>query len=145
MEIIRDHLDHWDETLPCVSLAVDRLTLARRRWRGVAADGEEFGFDLDHPLAHDDIFFENADARYLIAQKPEPVLTVLLTTPEQAAQTGWKVGNLHFQIAVTANAILAPDDPAIRQMLEREDIPYQPAEAVFQPLGGGHSHGHHAH
>ena len=33
-----------------VILTADRATLAKRRWRGVAQDGREFGFDLDHVL-----------------------------------------------------------------------------------------------
>ena len=124
---------------------MDRLTLARRRWRGVALDGTEFGFDLEHPLADGDVFHQSDTAFYRIAQQPEPVLEIALSSPLDAAQTGWKIGNLHFQIAVTAQTILAPDDPAIRQMLEREHIAYRPASAIFRPLGGGHSHGHAAH
>ena len=145
MEIIRDHLHHWNEALPCIAIPVERLTLAKRRWRGVAADSREFGFDLEHPLAHRDIVFATDMACYQIAQEPEATLEIRLTTLDQAAQLGWKVGNLHFQIAVTQDAILAPDDSAIRQMLTREDIPYRPTKAVFQPLGTSHSHGQHHH
>lgn len=145
MQIIRDHLHDWDKTLACFVLPVDRLTLARRRWRAFALDGTEFGFDLEHPLADGEIFFQSDIAFYRLAQQPEPVLEIFLSSPVDAAQTGWKIGNLHFQIAVTAQTILAPDDPAIRQMLERERITYRPANAIFQPLGGGHAHGHAAH
>ena len=143
MQIIRDHLTHWDRGLPRTVLSVDRLTLARRRWRGAASDGVEFGFDLDYPLADGDVFFADGATCYHLAQQSEPVLQVALISPLDAVQVGWNIGNLHFQIAVTDQTILAPDDPAIRQMLERERIPYQPAKAVFRPLGGGHSHGHH--
>ena len=145
MQLIHDHLHAWDKTLACFVLPVDRLTLARRRWRGVALDGTEFGFDLEHPLADGDVFFQGDIAVYRLAQQPEPVLEVPLTSPVDAAQTGWKIGNLHFQIAVTAQTILAPDDPAIRQMLEREHITFRPTSAIFRPLGGGHSHGHATH
>ena len=145
MQIIRDHLHDWDRSLACSVLPADRLTLAKRRWRGTALDGVEFGFDLEHPLADGDIFFQSDIAFYRLAQQPEPVLEVFLSSPVDAAQTGWKIGNLHFQIAVTAQTILAPDDPAIRQMLEREHIVYRAAQAVFHPLGGSHSHGNHAH
>jgi len=140
MEIIADHLHGWDRALPRIPLSAGRLTLAKRRWRGVATDGKEFGFDLEHPLADHDVFFQTATACYQLAQEPEPVLEVPLGTPERAAQIGWKVGNLHFQISVTPQAIFTPDDPAIRQMLERENIPYRPGRAVFRPLHGGHSH-----
>lgn len=145
MEIIHDHLVGWDAALPRTLLPVDRLTLSKRRWRGTAADGMEFGFVLEHPLADGDVFFQSAEACYQLAQQPESILEVALDTPIQAVMAGWKLGNLHFPIAVTAQAMLAPDDPAIRQMLGRENIPYQAILAVFRPFGGHHPHGHHAH
>ena len=141
MQIIRDHLHDWDKSLTCLVLPVDRRTLAKRRWRGVALDGTEFGFDLETPLVDLDVFFQSEIAFYRLAQQPEPVLEIFLSSPVEAAQTGWKVGNLHFPIAVTAQTILAPDDSAIRQMLERERITYRPTTAIFQPLHGEHSHG----
>jgi urease accessory protein len=146
MEIIRDHLHHWDSLQTRVPLLIDRLTLARRRWRALAEDGTEFGFDLEHPLADGDVFFQGASAYYQIEQKPELVLEIPLVAPDAAARMGWMIGNLHFQIAVEEGVIRAPDDPAIRQLLTREHIHHRQAEAVFRPLGGGHSHGHgHAH
>lgn len=145
MQIINDHLPEWDKSLACLVLPVDRLTLARRRWRGAASDGAEFGFDLEHPLAHGDIFHQSDVASYRIAQQPEPVLELQWSTPTEAARAGWLIGNLHFQIAIAAQKILAPDDPAIRQMLEREGIGYRTADEIFEPLGGSHSHGHAAH
>lgn len=130
-----------------VSIPVDRHTLAKRRWRGVAADGREFGFDLDSPLADGDAVFADADAGtiYRLAQQPEFVLAVTLRGAEDAARLGWLLGNLHFRVAVSAGAVQAPDDPAVRQMLDREHIHYHAEAAVFQPLGGGHTHGPHAH
>jgi urease accessory protein len=145
MEIIRDHLHAWHASLARVPLAVDRLTLAKRRWRRMAADGQEFGFDLEHPLADGDVFFQTSDAHYQIEQEPEPVLEIPLGSPEHAARLGWKIGNLHFPIAVTPDAIHAPDDAAVRQLLEREGIAHRPALAVFRPLTGSHSHGLHTH
>ena len=46
MQLIHDHLHRWNDSLPRIPLAVDRLTLTKRRWRGTATDGCEFGFDL---------------------------------------------------------------------------------------------------
>ena len=124
-----------------VLIATDRLTLEKRRWRGIAADGSEFGFDLEHALVDGDLVFVNGTAAYRIAQKPEPVLCVELGEARHAARLGWLLGNLHFRIAVTADGVQAPDDPAVRQLLEREHIHFHRTEAVFHPLGGGHSHG----
>lgn len=145
MQIINGHLHEWDKTLACLLLPVDRLTLARRRWRGKATDGAEFGFDLEHPLGNRDIFHQSDTAYYRIAQQPEPVLELRWSTPTEAARAGWLIGNLHFQIAIGAQKILAPDDPAVRQMLDRERIGYRAADDIFEPLGGSHAHGHAAH
>ena len=146
LQIVRDHLHAWDPARPRVALAVDRQTLAKRRWRGVASDGAEFGFDLERPLADGDVFFQSEMAVYHLAQCPEPVLEIPLgTDPTEAARLGWRLGNLHFPFAVAADArvALAVDDPAVRQMLARERIPFTPAERVFRPFSGGHSpHGH---
>ncbi len=51
MEIVRATLLEWNGSLPTVRISADRLTLAKRRWRGIADDGREFGFDLAAPLA----------------------------------------------------------------------------------------------
>lgn len=144
MQIIRDHLHGWDHARPRVALSADRLTLAKRRWRGTAADGMEFGFDLEHPLSDGDAFFQTDTAVYALAQRPEPVLEIPLgTDPADAARLGWRLGNLHFPLAFAENgAALAVDDPAVRGMLTREHIAFTPAERVFRPISGGHSHGH---
>ena len=143
MEIIRDHLHRWDEQLPRVPLRVPRETLAKRRWRGVADDGSEFGFDLEHPLDDGDVVFVSGTRAYVIAQQPEPVLEVRLDrTAADAARLGWMIGNLHFPLSIAGDLLLTVDDSAIRQLFERERIAYTPCERTFQPLSGGHSHEH---
>ena len=145
MQIIRDHLHDWDRARSRLALSVDRLTLQKRRWRGHAVDGAEFGFDLEHALADGDVFFQSAAAVYHLAQRPEPVLEIPLgADPAAAAQLGWRLGNLHFPLALAEdkNVALAVDDPAVRQMLAREHLTFTPAERVFRPISGGHPHGH---
>ena len=51
MEIIRGALPLPATAFAKISIPIDRYTLAKRRWRGVAEDGREFGFDLEAPLA----------------------------------------------------------------------------------------------
>jgi urease accessory protein len=143
MDLIRDHLaPHATPDLPRVALSVARLDLEKRRWRGVADDGRDFGFDLEHPLHDGAAFFATEAKVYLIAQRPEPVLELPLGDPATSARLGWKIGNLHFPIQVTNNAIRVAADPAIRQMLEREQLPFREATAVFAPLKGI-PHAHH--
>lgn len=140
--LVRDHLHAWDPALTRVAVPADRLAIEKRRWRGIAEDGTEFGFDLDHPLAHRDVVFADERAFYQLEQRPEAVIAITLGSAAEAARVGWMIGNLHFKIAVAADEILTPDDSAIRQMLSREGILTHASVAVFQPLLGAHSHEH---
>lgn len=147
MTIITQALEDSPAQLNIIRLAVERLTLAKRRWRGVAEDGAEFGFDLERPIADGAAFHQTGTSLYVIAQKYEPVLELLvadcgLKTGADAARVGWLIGNLHFQIEVLNDVIRVIDDSAVRQMFDREGLKFTACKRVFHPLGGGHSHGH---
>jgi len=141
MEIIRGALPPPSDILARIPLPIDRYTLAKRRWRGVADDGREFGFDLEAPLPDGAAVFQSDTAVYVIAQKYEPVLEVALGTDSPtAARLGWIIGNLHFQIEVAGALVRVVDDPAVRQLFERERIAFTACKRVFHPLSGGHRH-----
>lgn len=141
MELVHHALPKQNSALPTVRIPVERLTLAKRRWRGVAEDGREFGFDLEAPLADHAAIFQSDTATYVLAQKYEPVLEVALGTDSPtAARLGWMIGNLHFQIEVAGEIVRVVDDPAVRQLFERERIAYTACKRVFHPLSGGHHH-----
>jgi urease accessory protein len=141
MEIIRQLPALSETTSPLVRIPADRLTLAKRRWRGVAEDGREFGFDLEKPMPDGAVVFQDETTTYMIAQKYEPVLEVqLVQDPPAAAKLGWMIGNLHFPLEVTNDSVRVADDPALRQMFEREGIAYATCKRVFHPLAGGHHH-----
>jgi urease accessory protein len=148
MELIHDHLHHWNESLPRIPVLVDRLTLAKRRWRATAKDGTDFGFDLESPLENGDIFHETSAAVHVIEQKPEPVLEFALgETPAGAARLGWLFGNLHFPIQITDDCVRVVDDPAVLRVGARDHLRFHASEQIFTPLAGsaGHGHGHHHH
>jgi urease accessory protein len=130
-----------------IHLPASRATLAKRRWRGVAEDGREFGFDLDQPLAHGDHFFGESDKWYVVEQAPEEVLEIPVSTLEQAARVAWSLGNLHFGVQVLTDAVRVTEDPAVLQLLSREGIAHRRVTCVFVPLSAGahhhHDHGHH--
>jgi urease accessory protein len=123
-----------DQSLSGITLSVARLTVAKRIWRGTAADGVEFGFELERPLRHGDTFWQTATARYVIAQQPEAVVEVSLqVAPSAAAGIGWAVGNLHLELQAEPTRLLAPDEPAVRQLFERLKVSYTPTTAIFRP------------
>jgi urease accessory protein len=141
MIIVRKPTENSADALPRIPMRVERLTLAKRRWRGAADDGTEFGFDLDVPLTDGVTFFLGDAAAYFIEQRPEPVLEVaLIPKPAPVARLGWTIGNLHFPIQVTDECIRVPDDVALRQLFEREKIPFTAAERVFVPFAKSHGH-----
>ncbi len=142
MELITDHLAPGETAKQTICLKADRRTLAKRRWRGVADDGAEFGFDLPHPLKNRIPFFETETSRYEIEQTAESVLRIPFSTQKEAAYYGWMVGNLHFSADFQLDAVIAEDDPAIRQMLERNHIAYSEDTLVFEPVivSQGHHH-----
>lgn len=124
-----------------IAVPADRLNLAKRRWRAVAADGREFGFDLERHLHDGDVVHREESIAYVLAQKPEPVLEIALpANPADAARLGWQIGNLHFPLETTAAAIRVTDDPALRQFLAREGLAFTAHTAVFRPLAHGHHH-----
>ena len=136
-----------------IAVRADRFTLAKRLWRGMADDGAEFGCELEGPLRHGDCIFESANARYVIIQSEEPVVEVSLElTPSAAAGLRWAIGNLHLELSAEPSRLLAPDEPAVRQLLERLKVPYRQTTAVFRPgrfargalttreLGASHRH-----
>lgn len=129
-----------------VRLDVDRRTLAKRRWRGTAGDGMEFGFDLHHGLAVGSVVHRADGKCYVIAQAPEEVLEIEPPTdPQQAVALAWQIGNLHFPLQVDGGRIRTADDPALRQMFDRAGIVYESVHAVFEPLAAVTGHGHHHH
>lgn len=137
-----------------ITLSVDRLTLAKRLWRGVAEDGVEFGFELNMPLMHGDTFFENSEGRYVLYQYPEALLEISLNmAPSAAAAIGWAIGNLHLELSAEPTRLLVADEPAVRQLLGRLAVPFRQTNAIFRPgrfargnqapsheLGASHKH-----
>jgi urease accessory protein len=134
MQLIAAPLLASDSSLPAVAAPVERIRLAKRLWRGTAEDGTEFGFELVTPLKHGDVFWQNAAARYVIQQIPEPVVEISLElAPSAAAGIGWAIGNLHLELCAEPTRLLAPDETAVRQLLERLKVPFQPTTAIFRP------------
>jgi urease accessory protein len=134
LKLVAHEVSAPDPTLPEIALRADRFTLAKRLWRGTADDGTEFGFELAAPLKHGDTVFQTATARYVVRQAEEPVVEISLdVAPSAAAGIAWAIGNLHLELSAEPARLLAADEPAVRQLLDRLKVPYRQTTAIFRP------------
>ena len=117
-----------------VVLTAERRQFLKRRWRGVAEDGTEFGFDLESRLTDGGVIFQAEGKDYIVRQLPEMVYQVECRDPAQAALVGWKVGNLHLPAQILDDAILVLHDEAMAQLLEREGWEFSEPKVIFTPM-----------
>ena len=117
-----------------VVLAAERRQFLKRRWRGTAADGTEFGFDLESRLTDGCLIYQDEGLDYIVRQLPEIVYEVSLESPAHAALVAWKVGNLHLPAQILDGAIRVLHDEAMTQLLEREGWTFTEPEVLFTPM-----------
>jgi urease accessory protein len=117
-----------------IVLAAERRQFLKRRWRGIAGDGTEFGFDLETRLTDGCVIFQQEGNDYIVRQLPELVYEVMFESPAQAALVGWKVGNLHLPAQISDQSIRVLHDAAMTQLLEREGWAYVEPEVLFTPM-----------
>ena len=117
-----------------VTLAAERRQFLKRRWRGIAEDGMEFGFDLESRLTDGCVIFQQEGNDYIVRQLPEKVYEVSFETPAQAALIGWKVGNLHLPAEILDQSIRVLHDEAMTQLLEREGWAFTELDVIFNPM-----------
>lgn len=133
MQLISQRVAAPDFALPEIPLHLERLKLAKRRWRATAEDGAEFGVELAAPLADGDTLWQTSAARYVVRQSPEPLLEITLALePAAAAAIGWAIGNLHLELSAGGGRMLTVDDPATRQLLDRLGIAYREVQEKFR-------------
>lgn len=115
-------------------LCAERRQFLKRRWRGIAEDGMEFGFDLEDRLADGGVIFQQEGKDYIVRQLAEVVYQIPFTSPAQAALVAWKTGNLHLPAQILEDAILVLHDEAMTQLLEREGWDFSEPEVIFTPM-----------
>ncbi|RYD29426.1 MAG: urease accessory protein UreE [Verrucomicrobiaceae bacterium] len=117
-----------------VVLAAERRQFLKRRWRGLAGDGAEFGFDLETRLTDGCVIFQQDGKDYIVRQLPEKVYQLSLDSPDHAALVAWKVGNLHLPAQILPDAILVLHDEAMTHLLQREGWAFTEPEVLFTPM-----------
>lgn len=117
-----------------ITLAAERRQFLKRRWRGVAEDGTEFGFDLETRLTDGCVIFQEGGKDYIVRQLPEAVYEVGFDSPAHAALVAWKVGNLHLPAQILEASIRVLHDEAMAQLLDREGWAFSEPEVLFTPM-----------
>ena len=117
-----------------VVLAAERRQFLKRRWRGNAEDGTEFGFDLETRLTDGCVIFQEGGKDYIVRQLPEKVYELDLVSPDQAALVAWKVGNLHLPAQIFPSSIRVLHDEAMTQLLQREGWEFSEPKVIFTPM-----------
>ena len=121
------------------------LTAEERRWgrrRVTTEKGRVLALALPtgSALLPGAILHVTRDYYVVIEAASEPVLAVSPRSHAEALRVAFEVGNRHFTLAVDGDRLLVPDDPAMEQLLERLEVPWQRDHAIFIPLGTGHRH-----
>ena len=117
-----------------VLLNAERRAFLKRRWRGNAEDGTEFGFDLETRLLDGCVILHRNGVDYVVRQLPEKVYRVPFRDPAHAALVAWKCGNLHLPAEINPDAILVLHDEAMAMLLEREGWDFSEPEVLFRPM-----------
>ena len=121
-----------------VVLRAERRRFLKRRWRGLADDGTEFGFDLEERLTDGCVIFQSGENDYIVRQTAEKVYRIPFASPAQAALVAWKTGNLHMPAQITGDAIFVLHDEAMGNLILREGWPFTEPEVLFNPMKAVH-------
>ncbi|MGJ8634154.1 MAG: urease accessory protein UreE [Luteolibacter sp.] len=117
-----------------VTLEAERRKFLKRRWRGVAEDGTELGFDLESRLKDGCVVWQEGGKDYIVRQLWETVYEVPFVDQAHASLVGWKVGNLHLPAQVMDGSLRVLHDEAMTQLLEREGWDFSEPEVLFTPM-----------
>ena len=117
-----------------VVLSAERRQFLKRRWRGIANDGTEFGFDLETRLVDGAVILQQDGKDYIVRQLPEMVYEVVFESPAHAAMVAWRVGNLHLPAQILEDRIHVLYDEAMSHLIGYEGWAYSEPEVLFQPL-----------
>jgi len=109
----------------------------------VASDGVEFGLELPTgtTLIVGQILHSTESKRYKITAAPEDVLTVKPKDISQAAFIGHLIGNLHRDIDIVNNQVIALWNEPLEKRLKKANLDYAREQRAFNGKPAGeHSH-----
>jgi len=129
-----------DRTVSIPMIAADRRRVRRRV---VASDGSTFELALPTGtvLPAGGALHVTGEVVYRITAAPERVLVVRPRSIREAALVGHLIGNLHRDVDLQGDAIVALWDAPLERRVDEAQLDYAVAEQPF----GGRAPGEHAH
>ena len=121
------------------------MTFEERRWlrrraRTTRGRGIALALPTGTRLAPGAIIVVEPEWYLQVEAPPEPVLAVYADSRETAIRAAFEVGNHHFPLGIYGLRLLVPDDSAMTQLFTRLGLRWERCQAVFDPIGHGHSH-----
>jgi urease accessory protein len=117
----------------------------RRRVRRLvdAPDGTQFPLDLPTGtvLRPGQVLHQSGDRQYVVAAVAEDVLVIRPRDIAEAARVGHLIGNLHRDVDIEGEQVVALADAALTDRLRRAGVPFAEERRAFQ----GRAPGEHAH
>ncbi|BCL35067.1 urease accessory protein UreE [Nostoc sp. MS1] len=130
-----------------LTLALTAEERTRSRHRFEVEDGKVVFLRLPRGtvLRDGDILQDETNENLIrVVAKPEPVLTVIASTPLLLMRAAYHLGNRHVPVEITSNYLRLLPDPVLRTMLEHMGLEITAEVLPFQPELGAYGH-HHAH
>src|SRR5829696_2679013 len=114
--------------MPGTTVDIPMTAHDRRRVRRMieAPDGVRFPLELPTGtiLQPGQVLHQDDERVYVVAAAPEEVLVISPRTFAEAARVGHLVGNLHRDIEVDGETVIALADTALADRLRRADVPF---------------------
>jgi urease accessory protein UreE len=103
----------------------------------------EFGTALPRgTVLRGDHCFLLPDLVVVVVEREEPVFVVTPAVPSDWGRFAYQIGNSHQPLMITADALVCPDVPGMRLVLEHYGIPFTAGRRPFTPMGFVAGHGH---
>ena len=131
---------------------IDRVVLDaderhRRRITLTGERGTTFLLDLPHATAlrdGDGLVLEDGSI-VRVAGKPEALVEIMATSPQELARLAWHIGNRHTDVQIVGDKLRIRRDHVLEEMLHGLGARLTPIEAPFDPEHGAYGHGHQHH
>ncbi|MDB4687453.1 hypothetical protein OAE92_01560 [Akkermansiaceae bacterium] len=125
-----------------IAVRIARIDLWKRRWRGVAVNGEEVAVMLEAPAKNGDTLHGDRGSIRIEQIEEEVVAITMPLDTEMAAKIGWYLGNRHIPVEVRASEMLVENFPTLTDSLERIGIPHVMRQDILncRPHSEDHRH-----